>query len=52
MCSCLGCSPILQNVEARGLRTLRFSYAGATEDIEEGLLRLEKFMARRGALVD
>ena len=45
-------TPGLDFDKARGLRTLRFSYAGATKDIEEGLLRLEKFMARRGALVD
>ncbi len=32
----------------RGATTLRFSYAGATEDIIEGLARLKTFMAARG----
>ena len=32
----------------RGARTLRFSYAGSTEDIREGLDRLQTFMQRRG----
>ena len=32
----------------RGAGTLRFSYARATADIEEGLLRLRAFMQRRG----
>ncbi|MDR0808047.1 MAG: aminotransferase class I/II-fold pyridoxal phosphate-dependent enzyme [Gemmobacter sp.] len=32
----------------RGMQTLRFSYARATEDIEEGLVRLAAHMARRG----
>jgi aspartate/methionine/tyrosine aminotransferase len=31
----------------RGHQTLRFSYAGGTEDIEEGLTRLQKYMATR-----
>lgn len=31
----------------RGHRTLRFSYARSTADIEEGLARLKDFMARR-----
>lgn len=31
----------------RGAQTLRFSYARATEDIVEGLRRLEGFMATR-----
>lgn len=31
----------------RGGGTLRFSYAGATEEIEEGLMRLERMMAAR-----
>ncbi|RMD89354.1 MAG: aminotransferase class I/II-fold pyridoxal phosphate-dependent enzyme [Alphaproteobacteria bacterium] len=31
----------------RGARTLRFSYARSTEDIREGLRRLERFMAAR-----
>ncbi|MEM6578987.1 MAG: aminotransferase class I/II-fold pyridoxal phosphate-dependent enzyme [Pseudomonadota bacterium] len=34
----------------RGATTLRFSYARATEDIEEGLARLSAFMAQRAAL--
>lgn len=33
----------------RGAGTLRFSYARATADIEEGLARLRRFMAERGA---
>ena len=33
----------------RGAQTLRFSYARSTEDIAEGLRRLEKFMADRRA---
>lgn len=32
----------------RGARTLRFSYAQGTAEIEEGLVRLSDFMARRG----
>ncbi len=32
----------------RGVGTLRFSYARATADIAEGLVRLEKFMKSRG----
>ena len=32
----------------RGARTLRFSYARATEDIAEGLRRLQAYMATRG----
>lgn len=32
----------------RGSGTLRFSYARATEDIKEGLSRLQSFMAARG----
>jgi len=31
----------------RGRQTLRFSYAGATADLAEGLDRLAAFMARR-----
>jgi len=31
----------------RGLKTLRFSYARSTEDIEEGLARLERYMNAR-----
>jgi aspartate/methionine/tyrosine aminotransferase len=34
----------------RGGGTLRFSYARATADIEEGLARLRRFMAERGAV--
>jgi len=34
----------------RGAGTLRFSYARATEDIEEGLARLRAFMVNRGHL--
>jgi hypothetical protein len=33
----------------RGHTTLRFSYAGSTEDMQEGLARLTKFMAQRDA---
>jgi aspartate/methionine/tyrosine aminotransferase len=33
----------------RGARTLRFSYAGATSDIVEGLARLRAYMAQRPA---
>ncbi len=33
----------------RGGQTLRFSYAGSTADIREGLRRLQGFMAARGA---
>ncbi len=33
----------------RGARRLRFSYAGATADIAEGLARLQRFMAGRKA---
>jgi len=32
----------------RGHQMLRFSYARSTPDIEEGLARLQKFMAARG----
>ncbi len=32
----------------RGARSLRFSYARGTADIEEGLTRLHEFMGRRG----
>ncbi|MGB8812588.1 MAG: pyridoxal phosphate-dependent aminotransferase, partial [Paracoccaceae bacterium] len=31
----------------RGARTMRFSYAGATADIVEGVARLTAFMAQR-----
>ena len=33
---------------ARGHGTLRFSYAASTADIEEGLVRLKRFMQARG----
>jgi len=35
---------------ARGAGTLRFSYAGATADVEEGLARLARMMAGRTVL--
>lgn len=41
-------TPGLDFDPARGATTLRFSYAGATEDITEGLSRLKAFMAARG----
>ncbi|MCG6883433.1 MAG: aminotransferase class I/II-fold pyridoxal phosphate-dependent enzyme [Silicimonas sp.] len=37
-------TPGLDFDKARGMRTLRFSYARATADIEEGLARLKEFM--------
>lgn len=40
-------TPGLDFDKARGQGTLRFSYARATEDIEEGLARLTAFMAQR-----
>ncbi|KNG95293.1 pyridoxal phosphate-dependent aminotransferase [Pseudaestuariivita atlantica] len=40
-------TPGLDFDPVRGNRTVRFSYAGATEDIEEGLRRLAAFMADR-----
>ncbi|MBK1636464.1 pyridoxal phosphate-dependent aminotransferase [Rhodovulum adriaticum] len=40
-------TPGLDFDPARGAGTLRFSYARATEDIEEGLDRLTRFMAAR-----
>lgn len=39
-------TPGLDFDPARGHTTLRFSYAGATSDMEEGLRRLARFMAR------
>lgn len=42
-------TPGLDFDPARGAQTLRFSYAGATADIIEGLTRLQTFMAARGA---
>jgi len=38
-------TPGLDFDPARGHRTLRFSYAGSTSDIREGLARLAQFMA-------
>ena len=40
-------TPGLDFDPARGLSTLRFSYARSTADIEEGLARLKAFMAAR-----
>ena len=40
-------TPGLDFDPARGAGTLRFSYARATEDIVEGLKRLERFMVER-----
>lgn len=40
-------TPGLDFDPVRGATTLRFSYARSTTDIEEGLARLEKFMAAR-----
>lgn len=39
-------TPGLDFDKLRGMRTLRFSYAGATEDMIEGLRRLRVFMAQ------
>ncbi len=41
-------TPGLDFDKARGHKTLRFSYARSTEDIEEGLQRLKQFMQARG----
>lgn len=41
-------TPGLDFDPARGATTLRFSYARSTEDIREGLTRLQAFMAARG----
>ena len=41
-------TPGLDFDPGRGGRFLRFSYARSTEDIEEGLARLARFMAKRG----
>ena len=38
-------TPGLDFDKKRGARTLRFSYARATDDIEEGLRRLKSYMA-------
>ena len=43
-------TPGLDFDPVRGGGTIRFSYARATADIEEGLERLRRFMAARGAL--
>ncbi|SDC88947.1 pyridoxal phosphate-dependent aminotransferase [Ruegeria marina] len=45
-------TPGLDFDPVRGARTLRFSYARATEDIEEGMARLAKFMAGRAQFTD
>ena len=42
-------TPGLDFDPVRGRHTLRFSYARATADIEEGLARLAAYMARRAA---
>lgn len=42
-------TPGLDFDAVRGAGTLRFSYARATEDIVEGLARLQDFMAKRSA---
>lgn len=41
-------TPGLDFDPVRGGGTIRFSYARATQDIEEGLVRLRRFMAKRG----
>jgi aspartate/methionine/tyrosine aminotransferase len=41
-------TPGLDFDPARGAGTLRLSYARSIEDIEEGLIRLEKFMRKHG----
>ena len=41
-------TPGLDFDPARGARTVRLSYARSTVDIQEGLLRLEKFMRKHG----
>ncbi len=40
-------TPGLDFDKARGRTTVRFSYARATEDIEDGLKRLQKYMSQR-----
>jgi aspartate/methionine/tyrosine aminotransferase len=42
-------TPGLDFDPVRGHTTLRFSYAGSTEDMQEGLARLTAFMAQRDA---
>ncbi|WP_171122208.1 MULTISPECIES: pyridoxal phosphate-dependent aminotransferase [unclassified Ruegeria] len=44
-------TPGLDFDPVRGHTTLRFSYARSTADIEEGLLRLQRFMAERSVSV-
>ncbi|CUH52989.1 pyridoxal phosphate-dependent aminotransferase [Shimia marina] len=41
-------TPGLDFDPVRGHQTLRFSYARSTQDMEDGLARLQKFMAARG----
>ncbi|WP_170375747.1 pyridoxal phosphate-dependent aminotransferase [Ruegeria atlantica] len=43
-------TPGLDFDPVRGHHTLRFSYARSTADIEEGLMRLQRFMVERGAI--
>ncbi|WP_171099687.1 pyridoxal phosphate-dependent aminotransferase [Ruegeria sp. HKCCD7255] len=45
-------TPGLDFDPVRGHKTLRFSYARATADIEEGLARLQRFMAERGVIAE
>jgi len=42
-------TPGLDFDPVRGHQSLRFSYAGSTDDMAEGLARLARFMAARGA---
>ena len=42
-------TPGLDFDPVRGRQTLRFSYAGGTADVAEGLARLTAFMAGRAA---
>jgi len=44
-------TPGLDFDPARGMGTLRLSYARSTADIEEGLIRLEKFMRKHGFIL-
>ncbi|QOL80361.1 pyridoxal phosphate-dependent aminotransferase [Pseudooceanicola spongiae] len=44
-------TPGLDFDATRGAGTLRFSYAGATEDLEEAMQRLKTFMAKRPVVV-
>jgi aspartate/methionine/tyrosine aminotransferase len=43
-------TPGLDFDPVRGHTTLRFSYARSSDDIQEGLDRLQRFMAKRGAI--